>query len=111
MIISFSNNINDIGKKRWNSITGTENPFLRFEFLSALEAHDCVGKNQGWIPQHLIIEDLAGGEILGLMPLYLMVNWFLIGPGLMLIIKLVGNITPNLSVLFLIPPLQASDYL
>jgi len=74
MIISFNNNIQDIGKSRWNAITGTENPFMRFEFLAALEAHDCVGKFQGWIPQHLMIEDTEGGEILGLMPLYLKDN-------------------------------------
>jgi len=74
MIISFANSIHSIGKTRWNSITGTENPFLRFEFLAALETHDCVGKNQGWIAQHLIIEDTEGGEILGLMPLYLKTN-------------------------------------
>ena len=74
MIISFVNNINDIGKTRWNTLTGTESPFLRFEFLAALEAHDCVGKDQGWIPQHLIIEDTEGGALLGLMPLYLKYN-------------------------------------
>jgi len=74
MIISFKNRINDIGKGRWNAITGTENPFLRFEFLSALEAHDCVGKNQGWMPQHLIVEEKENGTLLGLMPLYLKSN-------------------------------------
>lgn len=74
MIISFITNINDIGKERWNALTGTENPFLRFEFLSALEAHNCVGKNAGWIPQHLIVEDIEGGPLLGLIPLYLKYN-------------------------------------
>ncbi len=74
MIISFINCIHDIEKNRWNAITGTENPFLRFEFLSALENHQCVGKDQGWIPQHLIVEETEGGDTFGLMPLYLKNN-------------------------------------
>jgi len=74
MLISFINDINKIGKTRWNELTGVHNPFLRFEFFSALEAHDCVGKTQGWIPQYLIVEDETKNSLLAIMPLYLKYN-------------------------------------
>ena len=74
MIISFKNSAESIGKSRWNSLTGTDNPFMRFEFMSALEKHQCVGEEQGWLPQHLIVEDEQDGNLLALMPLYLKFN-------------------------------------
>ena len=46
------------------------NPFLSHAFLLALEESGCVRAETGWLPQHLAAED-AGGEILGVMPLYL----------------------------------------
>lgn len=74
MKISFVNKIQDIGKQRWNHLTGTENPFLRYEFLSALETHHCVGEEQGWIPQHVLVENTHNNQILAVMPLYLKYN-------------------------------------
>ena len=43
-------------------------PFLRDEFLDALETSRSVGKSSGWSPIHIHLEDQAGG---GFMPLYL----------------------------------------
>ncbi|MEO8223439.1 MAG: GNAT family N-acetyltransferase [Gammaproteobacteria bacterium] len=53
----------------WNSLRGTEYPFLRHEFLLALEETGCVGGNSGWRPCHLILRD-AAGRLVGAMPLY-----------------------------------------
>ena len=35
-------------------------PFLRHEFLRALELAGCVGEAAGWIPRHLLLRDTAG---------------------------------------------------
>lgn len=56
----------------WNALQGTHVPFLRHEFLSALETHHCVGEASGWIPQHVLIHE--GDALLGAMPQYLKTN-------------------------------------
>jgi predicted N-acyltransferase len=57
----------------WNRVSGTAQPFLRHEFLVALERHDCVGSQYGWLPHHLIARD-ATGRLCGAVPLYLKDN-------------------------------------
>jgi len=61
--------LGEIGATRWNALAGSDNPFLRYEFLRALEESGSVGGETGWIPQHLAIEDVAGA-LLGAAPLY-----------------------------------------
>ena len=62
----------DIKACDWNRVTGTGHPFLRYEFLAALETHGCVGQIQGWVPQHIVAFD--DGELVGIAPLYLKDN-------------------------------------
>jgi len=69
---SVVNSIHEIPSADWNRISGTGHPFLRHEFLSALETHGCVGAAQGWIPQHILAFD--GTELVGITPLYLKDN-------------------------------------
>ena len=45
------------------------NPFISFQFLSALEDSGCVGGRSGWQPHHLRLET-AGGALLGALPCY-----------------------------------------
>lgn len=47
--------IEQIGRERWNALLDTPYPFLRHEFLYALEQSGCVGAGTGWQPQHLIL--------------------------------------------------------
>jgi predicted N-acyltransferase len=59
----------------WNavaagSVGAAPQPFLRHEFLSALETSGCVGRGTGWLPRHLLLEDASGG-IRAACPLYL----------------------------------------
>jgi len=61
--------ISEINQADWNRLCGTDYPFLRYEFLHALEATGCVGPEQGWQPLHLSVE--RAGEIVAVMPLYL----------------------------------------
>ena len=44
---------------QWNALAG-DYPFLRHEFLSALEDSGCVSARNGWTVQHLALYDQAG---------------------------------------------------
>jgi len=64
--------LSEVSSEAWNSLQGTHVPFLRHEFLSALERHHCVGQASGWIPQHLLLyEDKT---LIGAVPQYLKTN-------------------------------------
>lgn len=52
----------------WNRLAGAANPFLRHEFLAALERHRCVGPGTGWSPCPLAAEE--NGRLVGALPLY-----------------------------------------
>jgi len=67
------NRLEDIPCSLWNRVSGIANPFLRHEFLAALERHHCVGEAFGWYPQHIVVFDDAGG-LAGVAPLYLKDN-------------------------------------
>ncbi len=68
MKITIHNNISDISANSWNALVTDNNPFLRHEFLQALEQHNCVGADFGWLPRHITIYE--GDELIGAMPLY-----------------------------------------
>jgi uncharacterized protein len=61
--------IGAVSASEWNSLDGAGQPFLRHEFLAALEDSGCVGPGSGWIGQHLVARD-AAGRLVGAMPLY-----------------------------------------
>ena len=67
------NRLDDLPREQWNRVTGTGHPFLRHEFLSALEKHGCVGETFGWYPQHVALFDETG-SLAGAVPLYLKDN-------------------------------------
>jgi predicted N-acyltransferase len=52
----------------WNALAG-DSPFLRHEFLTALERSGCVGRRTAWQPAYLLAKD--GAEIVGAVPLYM----------------------------------------
>jgi len=53
----------------WNRLIQHKDPFLRHEFLLALEQSGAVSPATGWVPQHLLIFEQQ--ELLAAMPLYL----------------------------------------
>ena len=62
--VRFVNSIHHIGQAQWNTLSNTDNPFLRFEFLAALEDCQCIDStasstvlNSGWIPHYAILEN------------------------------------------------------
>ncbi len=68
MQINIHSQIEQITAKDWNSLVKDNNPFLRHEFLSALENHGCVSDEFGWRPCHISIYE--NDTLLGVMPLY-----------------------------------------
>jgi hypothetical protein len=68
-------NIQDVAAGEWNALPGTGQPFLRHEFLEALETSGCVSPATGWYPQHLLLR-AADGRLIGAMPLYRKTNSF-----------------------------------
>ena len=65
--------IDQISSSDWNSCVALEYPFVKHEFLLALENSGCVSPQTGWLPQHIVIRksDCDGGRILGVAPMYL----------------------------------------
>lgn len=65
----------EVDAAAWNALTGGAYPFLRHEFLSALEECGCLGQRVGWMPRHLLFEDGAG-RLVAACPMYLKSNSF-----------------------------------
>jgi predicted N-acyltransferase len=61
--------INQVDKADWNGLVGSPYPFLRHEFLSALEESGSVSAKTGWQPRHLLVKDK--NRLIAAMPLYL----------------------------------------
>lgn len=64
-------NINKIGSEKWNRLAGPDNPFIQYEFLSALEKNRCL-HDYGWYPQHVALYD--DNHLIAAMPLYIKDN-------------------------------------
>ena len=62
--------ISDIHAMDWDVCAGNENPFISHAFLNTLEQSGSVSDRNGWLPQHLMIED-ANGQAAACMPIYL----------------------------------------
>jgi predicted N-acyltransferase len=66
--------IAEIGREAWDACATNPahlgNPFIRYDFLDAVEATDCAVERTGWGPQHLAVEDECG-QVAAVMPLYL----------------------------------------
>lgn len=57
-----------VAPEQWNALVQDNNPFLRHEFLAALEHHQCVGKKFGWLPCHIAIYEQQ--QLVAALPLY-----------------------------------------
>jgi uncharacterized protein len=73
----FLRSIAEVDAAGWNALVGAASgsntaaaqPFLRHEFLLALEESGCAVAQTGWEPQHLVLED-GDRKLLGALPLY-----------------------------------------
>lgn len=71
--LSTHETIAEIAPADWNRLVDQDAPFLRHEFLAAMERHGCVGERLGWIPRHLALRDGAG-RLMAAAPCYLKLN-------------------------------------
>lgn len=72
MIVSrtrFLKSIAEIDAASWNALAGKNQPFVRHEFLLALEESGCAVPRTGWSPRHLVLEN-ADGRAIAALPLY-----------------------------------------
>lgn len=65
--------IDKVDREQWDRVAtsgGEVNPFLLWDFLSALEASQSAVLKKGWLPQHIVMYD-EQGDLVGCCPLYL----------------------------------------
>ena len=60
MKLAVHSSIDQIAPGPWNALAGARNPFIRHEFLAALEHGGCVGAERGWQPCVLTLSDAQG---------------------------------------------------
>lgn len=60
----------EVDAAEWNALPGAEAPFLRHEFLHALEATGCATAATGWDAHHVLLRE-PDGRLAGALPLYL----------------------------------------
>jgi predicted N-acyltransferase len=60
----------EVDAAEWNALPGAEAPFLRHEFLLALESTGCATADTGWDARHVLVR-APGGTLAGALPLYL----------------------------------------
>jgi predicted N-acyltransferase len=68
MHCKFYSSIADISSSTWNELFDSENPFVQYAFLLALEESGCVSPEKGWQAQHMMLMD--EDQPLAVMPLY-----------------------------------------
>lgn len=69
MHITIAEQLSEIEARAWNRFPTGGYPFIRHEFLSALERHGAVGGHSGWTPRYLLAWDDTA--LIGALPLYL----------------------------------------
>ena len=60
--------IREVAADQWNGLLSDGDPFMRHEFLAALETSRCIGSGTAWRPCHLLAR--KRGDVVGAMPLY-----------------------------------------
>jgi len=68
--VKVASRIAEIPAAEWDACAGADNPFLGHAFLNALEESGSATAEEGWLPQHLVVEDGAG-HVVAAAPLYL----------------------------------------
>lgn len=74
--IEVRDSLTQVSCEQWNALSDQDNPFLRYEFLSALESTGCLGKHNGWYPRYFLLwnNDAKTPVLVGAMPTYLKTN-------------------------------------
>ena len=67
--IEIISSLAEVNPAQWNALNHEHSPFLRHEFLIALENNEAVGERFGWLPRFVMMYD-SNEELIGAMPLY-----------------------------------------
>ncbi|MFO0656725.1 MAG: peptidogalycan biosysnthesis protein [Polyangia bacterium] len=68
--VSVHGSISELQKEAWNALlTDSDNPFVRYEFLAALEQSGCVCPETSWTPCHFAIR--RGNTLCAVVPAYI----------------------------------------
>jgi hypothetical protein len=67
--------LSEVSAADWNRLVGKGIPYLRHEFLLAMETQGCLGEYIGWLPCHLLLEDTRK-RLVGALPQYVKLNSF-----------------------------------
>ena len=58
--VAIHRRIREIDREAWDACAGSDNPFVSFDFLDALEESGSVSDRAGWAPHHLTVDDDEG---------------------------------------------------
>ncbi|MXP48092.1 GNAT family N-acetyltransferase [Altererythrobacter luteolus] len=70
LVAKVAGSVGAIAKSEWDALAGGDNPFVRHDFLTALEDSGSIGPGTGWQSAPIVIEG-EGGELLAAMPAFL----------------------------------------
>lgn len=68
MDIKLLHSIFDFEAEAWNKLVTENYPFMRYEFLAAMEKNHCTGPRYGWLPRH--IGAYVDGQLVGALANY-----------------------------------------
>jgi predicted N-acyltransferase len=69
LVARIARGVTGLGSAAWDTLIGTDDPFLRHAFLSLLETSGSVGDDTGWTPLPILAE--RGGAVVAAAPAYL----------------------------------------
>lgn len=74
LTVGLASGMEHVGQEEWDACaaSGAEiNPFVLHSFLHTLERSGSAVRDEGWLPQHMLVRHGNTGELLGCCPLYL----------------------------------------
>ena len=72
MRVRFHPSIAEVDRDAWNALVPDGNPFVRHEFLAALEQNGAIRRGLGWMPHHATL--VHDGALVAAAPAYLKSN-------------------------------------
>ena len=76
MSVRILHSIHEVSSDEWNALEMEGQPFLRHEFLAALEDTGCACVETGWAPHHLVVTDESSRALQAAMLLYIKAHSF-----------------------------------
>ncbi len=73
--LSLAESVSELGRSLWAELEGPETfPFLRYDWLLALEDSGSLGPERGWIPRHVVLK--RNKEVVAFAPAYIKLHSF-----------------------------------